>query len=137
MRGLAWYEWYPDYSYNFSGITISAGDTIKLTVTASSTTSGKAVIENLTTGTTVSKSLTSAYALCEENAEWIVEDFEENGGLVSLCDFGTVTFTDAYATTKSGTRVSSNGATLVDLKQNSEVLTSVAEGSSGVAIKYV
>ena len=137
MRGLAWYEWYPDFSYDFSGITISAGDTIKLTVTTSSTTSGKAVIENLTTGTTVSKSLTSSYALCEENAEWIVEDFESDGSLVPLCDFGAVTFTDAYATTKSGTRVSPNGATLVDLEQNNKVLTSVAEHSSGVTIKYV
>lgn len=137
LRGLAWYEWYPDYSHDFSGITINAGDTIKLTVTASSTTSGKAVVENLTTGTTVSKSLTSSYALCEENAEWIVEDYQENGSLVSLCDFGTVTFTNAYATTKSGTRVSPNGATLVDLEQNNKVLTSVAEHSSGVTIKYV
>jgi hypothetical protein len=25
----AWYEWYPDYAYDFSGITIAAGNTIK------------------------------------------------------------------------------------------------------------
>lgn len=25
----AWYEWYPDYAYDFSGITIAAGNTSK------------------------------------------------------------------------------------------------------------
>jgi hypothetical protein len=42
----AWYEWYPDYAYDFSDITIAAGDEIKTTVTATSTTGGTAVIEN-------------------------------------------------------------------------------------------
>jgi len=132
----AWYEWYPDYAYNFNGISISAGDTIKLTVTASSTTSGTAVIENVSTGKTVKKSLSSSYALCEENAEWIVEDYTEGSGLVPLCDFGTVGFTNAYATTKSGSKVSPNGATVIDMQQNGKVLTSVTKSSSGVAIKY-
>ena len=27
----AWYEWYPDYAYTFSGISINAGDTITVT----------------------------------------------------------------------------------------------------------
>ena len=34
----AWYEWYPNYSYDFSDISISAGDTITTTVTATSLT---------------------------------------------------------------------------------------------------
>lgn len=42
----AWYEWYPDYAYDFSGITIAAGNEIKVTVTATSKTSGTAVVEN-------------------------------------------------------------------------------------------
>lgn len=66
---------YPDYAYDFSGISIKAGDTIKLTVTATSTKAGSAVIQNLSTGVTVTKALTSTAALQEGNAEWIVEDF--------------------------------------------------------------
>jgi hypothetical protein len=27
----AWYEWFPDYAYNFNGISINAGDTITVT----------------------------------------------------------------------------------------------------------
>jgi hypothetical protein len=130
----AWYEWYPDYAYDFSGISISAGDEIKTTVTATSTKAGTAVIENLTTGETVTKSLTSSYALCEYNAEWIVEDYEEGDSLVAFADFGTVTFTDAEATTSSGT-VGPSGATIIDIEQNS-VLTSVSVSSSEVVVKY-
>jgi hypothetical protein len=132
----AWYEWYPDFAYDFSGISISAGDEIKVTVTASSTTAGKAVIENLSSGETVSKSLTSSSALCEENAEWIVEDFEEGSSLVAFADFGKVAFTNAVATTSSGT-VGPSGATVIDIKQNGDVLTSVSTSSSGVTVSYV
>jgi hypothetical protein len=42
----AWYEWYPDYAYDFSGITISAGNEIKVTVTATSKTGGTATVDN-------------------------------------------------------------------------------------------
>ncbi|EPT01947.1 hypothetical protein FOMPIDRAFT_1119172 [Fomitopsis schrenkii] len=131
----AWYEWYPDYAYDFSGISFSAGDSVKLTVTASSTTSGTAVIENLTTGKTVTQDITSSSALCEENAEWIVEDYEEGDSLVPFADFGTVTFTGASATTSSGS-IGPSGATLIDIEQDS-VLTSVSVSGSDVTIKYV
>jgi len=132
----AWYEWYPDYAYDFSGIPISAGNTIKLTVTASSTKAGSAVIENVTTGKTVTKSITSTSALCEQDAEWIVEDYEEGSSLVPLANFGTVTFTGASASTSSGT-VGPSGATIIDLKQGSTVYTSVSTSSSGVTVTYV
>ncbi|KAF9227237.1 hypothetical protein BS17DRAFT_695404 [Gyrodon lividus] len=132
----AWYEWYPDYAYDFSGISISAGDVIKLTVTASSSTSGTAVIQNETTGQTVKKALTSSYALCKQNAEWIVEDFEDGGALVPFVDFGTVKFTSAKATGSAGT-YTPTGATLIDIKQDNKVLTSVTTSGSTLTVKYV
>ncbi|RDW63646.1 protease acp1 [Coleophoma cylindrospora] len=128
----AWYEWYPDYAYDFSGITIAAGDEIKVTVTATSTTSGTAVVENLTTGVTVTKTFKnegSLGALGEISAEWIVEDFEENDALVTFTDFGSVEFTDASAVTSAGT-VGVTGATIIDIKQGSTVLTTVTLPSS-------
>ncbi|KAI0058826.1 hypothetical protein BV25DRAFT_1840686 [Artomyces pyxidatus] len=132
----AWYEWYPDYAYDFSGIDISAGDTITVTVTASSTTKGKAIIENVSSGQTVTKSLTSSSALCEQDAEWIVEDYEEGSSLVPLANFGSVTFTDATAATSSGP-LGPSGANVIDLKQNNVVYTSVETTSDGVTISYV
>lgn len=55
---------------------MSEGDSIKMTVTATSDTAGTAVIENETTGTTVTKSFSGNVEgdLCRTNAEWIVED---------------------------------------------------------------
>ena len=105
-------------------------------MTASSTTSGTAVIENLSTGQTVTQHITSSSALCEENAEWIVEDYEEGDGLVPFADFGTVTFTGASATTGSGS-VGPSGATLIDIEQDGEVLTSASVSGSSVTIRYV
>jgi len=128
----AWYEWYPDYAYDFSGITFSAGDSVTLTVTATSTKAGTAVIKNNTKGKTVTKSITSSSALCEQDAEWIVEDFEEGSSLVPFANFGTVTFTGASA---GGT--SPSGATIIDIEQNSKVLTSSSVSGSSVTVKYV
>jgi len=131
----AWYEWYPDYAYDFSGISFSAGDEVELTVTAKSSTSGTAVIKNLSNGESVSKSITSSSALCQTNAEWIVEDYEEGSSLVPFADFGTVTFSGASAGTSSGS-VGPSGSTTIDIEQNSQVLTSVSTTSSSVTVKY-
>jgi len=133
----AWYEWFPADSFDFSGFSVAAGDVITLTVTATSTRSGTAVIENVTTGRSVSKSLTSNSALCLENAEWIVEDFEEGNSLVPFADFGTVTFSNAVATTASGSTVTPSGATLIDIEQGSKVLTSVSTSGNDVTVSYV
>ncbi|KAH8697245.1 putative aspergillopepsin-2 precursor [Talaromyces proteolyticus] len=137
----AWYEWYPDYAYDFSGISISAGDKISVSVVSKSSSAGTATIENLTNGDKVTKSLTapdSSSTLGGQNAEWIVEDFEEGSSLVTLDNFGTVTFTGASAGLSDGSSVGTGGADIIDLKQNNKVLTSVTvPSSSEVVVKYV
>jgi hypothetical protein len=136
----AWYEWYPNYSYDFSGIDIAAGDEITVTVTASSLTGGVATIENISTGTTVTHTFSNEGSegdLCEYNAEWIVEDYEEGSSLVKFADFGTVAFTGCAATDGSG-NVGTTGATIIDIEQNNKVLTSCSvPSSSEVTCKYV
>ncbi|KAJ6556838.1 peptidase A4 family-domain-containing protein [Mycena vulgaris] len=133
----AWYEYYPDYAYDFTGIPISAGNTITVTVSASSATAGTATITNVSTGKTVSKALTSTAKLCGQNAEWIVEDFEEGSSLVPFANFGTVTFTGAVATTSAGATVGPSGAVIIDIEQSSKILTSVSTTSNSVTIAYV
>jgi hypothetical protein len=134
----AWYEWYPDYAYDFSDITISAGDSIRVTVDATTLTAGTASVENLTTGKTVTHTFTGGVDgdLCEYNAEWIVEDFESNGQLVPFADFGTVTFTSAEAT-DDGKTVGPSGATIIDIKQGNSVLTDVSVTDDSVTVSYV
>ncbi|KAJ5892391.1 peptidase A4 family-domain-containing protein [Penicillium tannophilum] len=134
----AWYEWYPDYAYDFSDIDISAGDEIKVTVEASSKASGIATIENISTGQSVSHTFSRDVEgdLGELNAEWIVEDFEEGDSLVSFADFGSVTFSNAQAT-DNGSTVGPSGATIMDIEQDGEVLTSTSSTSDSVTVTYV
>ncbi|XDG08658.1 hypothetical protein ABKA04_008273 [Annulohypoxylon sp. FPYF3050] len=122
-----------DAAYDFSGIPISAGDTITVTVTASSKSAGTAVVENVTTGKSVTHSFSGeSDALCETNAEWIVEDFESGGSLVSFANFGTVEFTGASVNGGTGT----SGATIIDIEQNSKVLTDCSASGSTVTCSY-
>ncbi|KAJ7736539.1 peptidase A4 family-domain-containing protein [Mycena maculata] len=134
----AWYEFYPAASIDFSGLTVAAGDTITASVTATSDTAGTATITNETTGKTVTISVSSSAKLCGENAEWIVEDFEEGDSLVPFADFGTVTFTGAVATTSAGATVGPSGAVVIDIESEAgKVLTSVSTTSDSVTITYV
>ncbi|KAB8077620.1 peptidase A4 family-domain-containing protein [Aspergillus leporis] len=134
----AWYEWYPDYAYDFSGISFSAGDEVKVTVDASSKTGGTATVENITKGKSVTHTFSgqSGNALCETNAEWILEDFSSGSSLVPFADFGTVTFTDISATS-GGSSVGASGATLIDIRQNNKILTSSSASSSKVTVEYI
>ncbi|KAK1980084.1 peptidase A4 family protein [Colletotrichum cereale] len=135
----AWYEWIPDYAYSFSNFDVSVGDKIRMTVDASSKTKGVATLENLTTGKKVTHSFSSTPStLCETNAEWIVEAFQENGGQVTLADFGTVTFTGAAAS-GSGGSVTPAGADIIDISPNQgrSVLASASTSGSTVTVKYV
>lgn len=134
----AWYEWYPDYAYDFD-ISISAGDVISLSVVASSNSQGTVVIENLTQGQKVTKTLNApspSATLAGENAEWIVEDFQQNGQLVPFANFGTVLFNDTVAKTSSQT-LGANGATILEMRQNGQVLTQVTiPSASQIQVEY-
>ncbi|KAE8349841.1 peptidase A4 family-domain-containing protein [Aspergillus coremiiformis] len=137
----AWYEWYPEFSYDFNGIDISAGDVIVSIVESDSPSTGTATIENRSTGQKVSTRVSapdSSSHLGGQNAEWIVEDFEQNGSLVNLVDFGTVVFTGAEAKTANHQTVGLSGATVIDLLQGNQVVTDVTiDSDSSVTVKYV
>jgi hypothetical protein len=137
----AWYEWFPDYAYDFSGIDINTGDVISVSVVSSSSSSGTATIQNLSNGQTVTQDLTAPDSnsnLGGQNAEWIVEDFEEGGSLVSFANFGTVDFTSATAGASDGSTVGTTGADLIDIEDSSgNVLTSASTPSdSEVVVQY-
>lgn len=96
-----------------------------------------ATLENLSTGQSLSSDeINSTYALCGQNAEWIVEDFSNyDGTQVPLADFHNVTFTDAVA---SGTGTyTPDGATIVNIAQQNQVLTSVEIHGSSVTVNYL
>ena len=134
----AWYEWFPDYSYTFDGFAVNAGDTIDMNVVATSGTAGTATLTNQNTGQTVSHSFNGNVqgSLCQTNAEWIVEDFSQGNSLVPFADFQTVTFTGANAVS-NGATVDATGSTIVDIKQNNQVLTSCSASGDQVTCSYV
>ncbi|KAJ3818450.1 aspergillopepsin-2 heavy chain [Lentinula raphanica] len=135
----AWYEWYPDSAYDFTDFDISAGDSITVSVEATSDSEGTITLENTTTGKSVTQTLSapdSSATIGGQNVEWIVEDFEENGSLVTLCDFGTITFTDASASAGSST-VDLTDGDVVDISQDDEVLTATTvDSSSSLTVTY-
>jgi hypothetical protein len=131
----AWYEWYPDYAYDFAGISSSAGDTVIVTVLVYTATTGIAIITNESTGAEVYADIDSAAALCQRDAEWIVEGFESDGGLVPFANFGTVTFSGAQAGTPSGA-VGPEAANVFEIEQG-KLLTTTSVSGSSVTVSYV
>ncbi|KAF8342497.1 peptidase A4 family-domain-containing protein [Amanita rubescens] len=138
----AWYEWFPAYAQPFDKpIVINSGDEIRLTVVATSSTTGEATIDNLSNAQSVTQEISSTYELCGANAEWIVEDFSSNNHLVPFNDFTTVTFEEAFAVATDGGYYDTGlytpeDATTILLVQNKEIITSVDEGLLEVTIKY-
>ncbi|EIW87335.1 Aspergilloglutamic peptidase [Coniophora puteana RWD-64-598 SS2] len=132
----AWYEWFPDPSHTFDSIDFAAGDDVTLATTAHSTTNVTVMIENKTKNQNVTHEVSSSHALCQKDAEWIVEDYSSGGDTVKFDDFGTVTFTGAQATTGSGT-VRADGATIYGIKdQSGKVLTQSSVSNGNVVIKH-
>jgi hypothetical protein len=118
-----------------------------MTITASSKTGGVAKLENLTTGKTVTHTDSNkSPALCEVNAEWIVEDFSlcsdstcQHATLAPFADYGSVKFTSASAV-KGGSTVGVTGATLIDLTNNGQssgTLSHCTNDASSVTCNYV
>ncbi|KIP01872.1 hypothetical protein PHLGIDRAFT_79961 [Phlebiopsis gigantea 11061_1 CR5-6] len=137
----AWSEWWPYNAELFSGITINAGDSITLTVLSwyeSDNQHATAIITNNANGQVVEVQYSGFPALCEQDAEWIVEDFQLDGAQVPFANFGTITFTSALAYTYYGA-VSwpAEGDTWNIVSSTGQVLTSVTTDESTTTISYI
>lgn len=131
----AWWEWIPDNVNFFDNFTIAEGDQIFMEVDASSTTTGVATLENLTNGDKVTHDFEKGdtpSTLCETDADWIIEDYED-----SFADFGSITFTDNSATGADGDFTPS-GANIYNLSKDDgkTVLTDCSVSGSDVTCSY-
>jgi len=133
----AWYEWFPDYSHDFSGFPINFHDTIQVTVVAASPTSGYVALRNADTGKVVSKLLTSSHALCQQDVEWIVEDPTIGNSLGPLANFGGVVFLEATAVDTNGNLARPQNGTAVVLVRDNKALTDVFLGDRYVAVNWI
>jgi hypothetical protein len=134
----AWYEYIPAASIAYSGISVAAGNEIKVTVTKSSSTGGTTTLENVSTGQTVSHTFSNQKSgtLCGDDAEWIVEDFTSGSSLVPFADFHTVTFTGAEYTANGVTSTAGAANTIVLVSSSDKDLTSTSVSGSTVTVTY-
>lgn len=131
-RVYPWYEWYPEETKFYSdGLSAKPGDKIRMTVTATSSTSGIASLENLTTGVRRSVTLRDKKKLCLRDAEWIVENVAKEG----LSDFGEVRFSETKWRSDRG-EGGANGAKVYDVTRSGRKQTSCSAGGD-VVCKFV
>jgi hypothetical protein len=99
----AWYEFYPNPSYEITSVPVSPGNVISASVTFNGGSSFTTTITNESTGRSYSKTATVRGA-SRSSAEWIAEApcCTSSGGVLPLSDFGTAYFGQDY-TDVSGT----------------------------------
>lgn len=133
-----WTEWWKDNEINYSSqISVSAGDQLRMSVYATSATSGNTTIENLTNGQSQSHTFSNQqYSLCQTNAEWIIEDYLSSNARVDFVDFGSLQFTDTAAYGSNG-EVTPQGAKIYNVEIDNENKTDCSSDANGVKCTYV
>ena len=100
---------------------------------------GVAIIENQTTGQKATQKIQAPKpeaTLGGQNAEWIVEDFQNGDSVVPFADFGEITFTGCEARAQNGDVVGLNGAKIIELKQDGKIKTEVTvHGEKTLSVK--
>lgn len=143
---FAWFEWVPLDAPVFDNFSVSAGHIVKMTVIAYGPTNGSAILDNLTTGQSVSHTFTSDETpanapLCQKSAEWIVEDYNNDGndtGIVASPDYGSITFYDASAQNAAG-EITPAAGELIELFDTSTgaVLSKCSPKDESITCQYV
>lgn len=116
-----------------------------MSVTATGANSGSATLENVTTGKKVSKTFTdeTSGSLCQTDAEFIIEDFEECDSGGSNCqpvDFAAfspaVAFTDC-SVTANGESVALSKRSITEVEVNNKDLTKCSTSGTTLTCSYV
>ncbi|KAI3316747.1 peptidase A4 family-domain-containing protein [Xylariaceae sp. AK1471] len=133
----AWYEYLPASLIAYSGFSVTAGNSVTVTVTKTSTSGGTTTIS--ANGKSASHTFSGqSTKLQGASAEWIVEDFTSGSSLVPFADFGTVTFTGATAIINGATvQASADSPVNIELESSSgSILTSTSISGSTVTVVY-
>lgn len=128
----AWYEWFPVNVIFFNDFPLHVGDSIYMEVDATSTIICITKLENLSTDKKAAYTFTKAPApLCETDADWIVEQFDDQ-----LVGFTDVTFTKYTAVTSHGTITPASGD-VIDIRVNEIVKTDCGITGDNVFCNYL
>jgi len=99
----AWYEMYPSYMVTIPNFTVKAGDSITASVQYDSVHQDFVLSIHDSTESESYTTTQSAPGAARSSAEWVVEAPSSNRGVLPLANFGTVTFSNAYATVNGTT----------------------------------
>ncbi|EME79171.1 uncharacterized protein MYCFIDRAFT_90088 [Pseudocercospora fijiensis CIRAD86] len=133
QTGIAWFgqngnvsykaafEWLPSPAKYFD-IALNPQDFVTVKVTAHNATSGTAYISNLSTGKSASHNFSGELLLCQNTAEWILEDFTVKSAdgtpeLDNFARFNDIAFSNASYVHYGGISGDFQGATMVDMVQ--------------------
>jgi hypothetical protein len=136
-----WYELLPQYSDTITAMDVAPGDKITASINLVDTAKNEWSVEivDATKGQRFSQNF--FYNSSRLSAEWIVEKPTVNNVLSSLADFGSVTITDAKATTDTNSGTISDFPfsqfTIYD-RQNKALVTvsSLISNGSSFTVKY-
>jgi hypothetical protein len=126
----AWYEFYPQPSFEISSLTIAPGNKMSAQVVYSGS-EFTITITNETTGKSYSKSARVRGAK-RSSAEWIAEApcCTSSGGILPLADFGTVLFGED-STGVTGTNEATMGGTTGVIGSFANIFAITMESSTG------
>ncbi len=119
QTAVAWHQWLPPSSVDFSNFTVLPGDSVRITAQATSNTDGSVTIENFgppavsatavsyrsnTPLQTASQEYTGQSSLLSQSdAAWIIEDFPSRarlGSQLALANFSAITYSDLSVGTR-------------------------------------
>lgn len=130
----AWYELLPNDSVTITSINVSPGDRMNASISLVNSASNTWLIEleDITAGERFSQEF--VYNSSMLSAEWIVERPTVDSTLSILADFGSLTFTDAKATSSTGAGVISSfpfSQVIMYDRQNRQLVTVSSLTSKG------
>ena len=137
-----WYQLLPNRAVRILNVSVQPGDEIMASVSLveGSVNSWSVEISDLTSGDSFQR--TFSYASSRLSAEWVVESPTVSGNISTLANFGSVIFSDCYATfdNETGTASSFPGYQIVMYSQGGEQLVTVSavnSGGSGFTVDYL
>ncbi|MGC2595739.1 MAG: G1 family glutamic endopeptidase [Rhabdochlamydiaceae bacterium] len=115
QQNYAWFEMYPNGSYEISGFPVDNGDVISARVGYKGNDTFKLVISNLTKGvsTVIPSSNTMSTSALRSSAEWVVEA-PYSGMILPLADFKLVTLNYCSAVINGVSGTINNGEWMND-----------------------
>ena len=138
----AWYQLLPNRAVRILNVPVQPGHKIMALVNLieGSSNSWSIEISDVTSGDSFQK--TFSYASSRLSAEWVVESPTVSGNISTLANFGSVIFSDCYATVdnETGTISSFPGYQIVMYSQGGEQLVAVSalnSDGSGFTVDYL